>query len=137
MPTKDKAYNAQLVNAARALKLEPLPQVAKVKQRKPVKAGRKLIYKAELLARAGLSYPNVWQKMQDGTFPRSVAVGAKVAWFDDEFEAWLANLPRRKLKGDQEQVDNRRNSVGSTPAGVRARPNRRTHHHKNQIRKEE
>jgi predicted DNA-binding transcriptional regulator AlpA len=60
----------------------------------------RLISKGELLERVAITYPNIWQKMRDGTFPRSVVVGAKSMWIESEVDAWIAALPRRRLKGD-------------------------------------
>ena len=69
----------------------------------------RLIYKPELLERVGLSYTTIWMMMRQGRFPRSRSVGGgesaggqnqKVAWLSDEVDAWLAELPVRRLKGD-------------------------------------
>ena len=71
---------------------------------------RRLIYKPELLDLVGLSYTTIWTMMREGRFPRSRAVGGvgqkqggqnqKVAWYSDEVEEWLDQLPIRRLKGD-------------------------------------
>jgi prophage regulatory protein len=60
----------------------------------------RLVYKPELLDRVGLSYSTVWNKMREGTFPRSRVVGGKSAWIEHEIEDWLRDLPIRRLKGD-------------------------------------
>jgi prophage regulatory protein len=69
----------------------------------------RLIYKPELLERVGLSYTTIWTMMRQGRFPRSRSVGGgeseggqnqKVAWLSDEVDAWLTELPVRRLKGD-------------------------------------
>ena len=39
------------------------------------KAHTRLISKGEVLGRTGLSYPTIWQWMQNGKFPRSRDVG--------------------------------------------------------------
>ena len=64
------------------------------------KITEKLIYRSEVLEITGFSYPTLWEWMRKGTFPRSIEVGGGVAWWQSEFEEWLANLPRRRLKGD-------------------------------------
>ncbi len=61
---------------------------------------RRLVYRPEVVERSGRSYPWIWTAMRAGRFPRSVVVGGNVAWYAHEFEAWLAALPRSKLKGD-------------------------------------
>jgi predicted DNA-binding transcriptional regulator AlpA len=38
--------------------------------------------------------------MIEGTFPRARSVGTNVAWLEDEVDAFIANLPKRRLKGD-------------------------------------
>lgn len=63
---------------------------------------RRLISKKELLRRVPRSYPWVWQAMRRNEFPRGVVLneGGEIAWFEDEVDAWLSNLPRQRLKGD-------------------------------------
>jgi predicted DNA-binding transcriptional regulator AlpA len=60
-----------------------------------------LLMKHEVVAVTGVTYPTIWAWMRAGTFPRSREVGGKSAWLASEVEAWLANLPLRKLKGDE------------------------------------
>jgi predicted DNA-binding transcriptional regulator AlpA len=90
---------AALANSARKVKLEQhaaMPQVAPSSGR-----GKRLLSKAEVLERVGVSYPTLWAWMRAGKFPRGVFVGAKGGWFEDELDAWFANLPRQRLKGDE------------------------------------
>jgi len=42
--------------------------------------------------------------MRQGTFPRSVVVGGKVAWLEHEVDEFIAKLPRRRLKGHGDGV---------------------------------
>ena len=65
----------------------------------------RLISKAELLGRTGLSYPTIWQWMRDGKFPRSRDVGGRSTWLASDIEKWIFNLPLRKLKGDRGPKD--------------------------------
>ncbi len=62
----------------------------------------RLLDRHEILAITGVSYPTVWAWMCDGRFPRSREVGGRSMWLSSEIECWLANLPRRRLKGDRE-----------------------------------
>ena len=64
----------------------------------------RLLSRAEVLDRCGISYPAIWKRMQNGTFPRAVCVGEKSFWIESEVEAWIAALPRRRLKGQQDGV---------------------------------
>ena len=60
----------------------------------------RLFGKHEVCAVVGVTFPTIWTWMRAGAFPRSRVVGGKSMWRSDEIEAWLANLPVRKLKGD-------------------------------------
>jgi predicted DNA-binding transcriptional regulator AlpA len=93
---KDPAALARAEHA-RVCKNAPMPNFVPRSHR-----GRRLLLKRAVLDRVPLSYPAIWEKMRNGTFPRSVVVGAKVAWFEDEIDAWLAGLKRTVLKGDEE-----------------------------------
>jgi prophage regulatory protein len=97
MPSKDKRHNAALAARARAAKSAPAQPFSAPKRRK----GERLLLKPEVLDRVALSYPAIWGKMVAGTFPRSVALGARIAWYESEIDAWLASLKRAKLKGDE------------------------------------
>jgi predicted DNA-binding transcriptional regulator AlpA len=69
-------------------------------------AALRLLYKAEVLEIAGVSYPTLWAWMCAGKFPRprvtSGGSNSKNAWRSDEVERWIAELPVRRLKGDAE-----------------------------------
>jgi predicted DNA-binding transcriptional regulator AlpA len=69
---------------------------------KTVNTRKRLLSKAVVLDRIGLSYVQVWKMMLDGTFPRSVKLGGKSLWFEEEINAFMASLQRSKLKGDTE-----------------------------------
>ena len=72
----------------------------------PARAGARLLSKREVLAIVGVSYPTLWSMMRANTFPRSRKVGSKSMWVSTEIEAWMASLPRCRLKGDTpEAVD--------------------------------
>jgi len=61
----------------------------------------RLISKAELLERIGVTFPTIWQWMRDGKFPRSRELGGKACWIESEVEAWINALPKRRYKGDR------------------------------------
>jgi predicted DNA-binding transcriptional regulator AlpA len=65
------------------------------------KKGDRLLSKSDVLARVPASYPRIWQMMVAGTFPRSVKLGSRAAWYASEIDSWLINLERTKLKGDE------------------------------------
>jgi predicted DNA-binding transcriptional regulator AlpA len=68
------------------------------------KPGDRLLGKRELLTKVPASFPQVWKMMRAGTFPRSVKFGARIAWYESEIEAWLANLERSIYKGDEKST---------------------------------
>ena len=59
-----------------------------------------LLSKREVLAIVGVSYPTLWSLMRANTFPRSRKVGGQSKWVSSEVAAWLAALPKTRLKGD-------------------------------------
>ena len=67
----------------------------------PARVGARLLSKREVLAIVGVSYPTLWSMMRANTFPRSRVVGGKSMWLSTEVEAWMAALPRSRLKGDR------------------------------------
>jgi prophage regulatory protein len=62
----------------------------------------KLLFKAQVLERVGLSYTTIWKWMRQGNFPRSRVAGGKTCWIESEINAWIEARPVRKLKGDAE-----------------------------------
>ena len=66
--------------------------------------GARLISKHEVVDRVGVAYPTLWQWMREKPprFPRSRALGGKTVWIKSEIDAWIAALPKRPLKGDEE-----------------------------------
>jgi predicted DNA-binding transcriptional regulator AlpA len=63
--------------------------------------GTKLPSRDEVCAICNVSYPTIWVRMCKGQFPRPRVSGQKSFWLSTEVEAWLAALPRRRLKGDE------------------------------------
>jgi predicted DNA-binding transcriptional regulator AlpA len=68
------------------------------------RAADRLLSKSEICALTGFSYPVIWGWMRQGRFPRSRVIGSggssKSVWLSSEIDAWMANLPVRRLKGD-------------------------------------
>ena len=60
----------------------------------------RLLTKAAVLEVTGFTYSTIWKWMRADKFPRSLAVFGRVRWREREITAWLENLPRQKLKGD-------------------------------------
>jgi predicted DNA-binding transcriptional regulator AlpA len=94
------AKRAATAAATRAHKA-PLPSIANL----PVAGdddGIRLLSKAEVMDRVGATYSAIWSWMRAGAFPRARALGGKTVWIKSEIDAWLASLPKRPLKGDEE-----------------------------------
>jgi prophage regulatory protein len=70
-----------------------------------VRPGVRLLSKGEMLDKVGLTYPTIWKLMRQGAFPRAVVIGGgKNAWLEHEIDEFIANLPRRRLKGQDDGV---------------------------------
>jgi predicted DNA-binding transcriptional regulator AlpA len=79
-----------------------------------VRPGARLLDRKELIAKVKLTYPTIWKQMREGTFPHSRAIGGKAVWVEAEIDEWIANLPRRQLKGETEGVPYRARKAGAT-----------------------
>lgn len=56
----------------------------------------KLIRRNAVEEITGLSRSSIYQKMQDGTFPKPVQIGKRaVAWRADAITEWMEALPQR------------------------------------------
>jgi len=63
--------------------------------------GDRFIDRKEVLARSGLSYPQVVALERSGNFPRGRRVSARrTLWLNSEFEAWQKSRPIRLLEGE-------------------------------------
>jgi len=97
MPPRDRDVNAQLLAHAKASQAQYIlprkwaPTNRRFRRRMKSKRGRRLIGKAEVIARLGISYQKIWMLMNEGRFPRSVALAEK-------------SLPRKVLKSDRRQT---------------------------------
>jgi len=60
----------------------------------------RLLSKAEVLERVGVTFPTIWKWQQEGKFPRSRELGGKVAWFEHEVTEWILARPVSCLKCD-------------------------------------
>jgi predicted DNA-binding transcriptional regulator AlpA len=57
----------------------------------------RLISKAEVLDRCGLTFPTIWQWMREGRFPLSREVaGGKALWLESEIDEWILSRPVRR-----------------------------------------
>jgi prophage regulatory protein len=62
----------------------------------------RLMNKAEVLEKIGVSFPTLWWWMREGRFPMPIRLGdgprSRVAWHLNEVEAWIADRPRQEYK---------------------------------------
>lgn len=67
----------------------------------------RLLSREEVCELIGLSYVTIWQKMQLGQFPRTVALGSHprngVRWRQSAIEKWISELPDAPIKGDKKR----------------------------------
>ena len=71
---------------------------------------RQLVHRAELLAVLGVSYVTLWTWVRQGKFPAPIETGdshqrARLAWYRDEVETWLAERPRRHVPQQQSEAN--------------------------------
>jgi predicted DNA-binding transcriptional regulator AlpA len=60
----------------------------------------RLLSKSEVCDRVGRTYPTIWAWMRAGKFPRARDLRGRPAWIAAKIEAWIAQLPLRRIKGD-------------------------------------
>lgn len=53
---------------------------------------RRLLRRAEVMDRVGLSKSTLYSRISAGTFPKPVALGSSVRWVESEVEAWILAL---------------------------------------------
>ncbi|MDE8654498.1 AlpA family transcriptional regulator [Novosphingobium album (ex Liu et al. 2023)] len=57
---------------------------------RPSSSPARLLRLPEVMARVGLKRSAIYQRMSDGTFPRSRSLGPKCAvWVEAEIDAWI------------------------------------------------
>lgn len=51
----------------------------------------RLIRRAEVIARVGLSKQTIYNRISAGEFPRSISIGGgRVAWLESDIDNWIA-----------------------------------------------
>ena len=54
----------------------------------------KILRRAEVIERVGLSYSTIFNMIKAGTFPKPRRVGRQaIGWLESEITAWIQNLP--------------------------------------------
>ena len=61
----------------------------------------RFIFRSEVCARIGVTFPTIWDWMQRGQFPRARDVGGRPGWIESEINEWILNRPLRRYKGDE------------------------------------
>jgi len=63
------------------------------RERKRERQARRVLRLHAVKAKTGLGKSQIYQGMQDGTFPRSVSISARArGWIEDELDDWLDGL---------------------------------------------
>jgi predicted DNA-binding transcriptional regulator AlpA len=77
----------------------------------------RFLTKKEVCARVRLTFPTIWKKMREGTFPRARATNtdyaSPIVWLEHEIEAWMLGLPARQYLGEMVRVGANVRIVGS------------------------
>jgi predicted DNA-binding transcriptional regulator AlpA len=79
----------------------------------------RLLTKKEVCERVRLTFPTIWKRMRDGTFPRTREMNfdeqgqIKAVWLEHEIEAWMLGLPVRQYLGKMKKVGRNVRIVGS------------------------
>lgn len=60
----------------------------------------RLIYRDELLARCGMSYPTLLSLIRAGKLARGRLLGGRVCWTEGEVAEFIAALPRQRFRGE-------------------------------------
>jgi predicted DNA-binding transcriptional regulator AlpA len=72
--------------------------------------GVRFLTKKEVCDRVRLSFPTIWKRMRDGTFPRAREMSSdqqtnnKIVWLEHEIEEWMLGLPARQYLGEVVKV---------------------------------
>jgi predicted DNA-binding transcriptional regulator AlpA len=75
-------HDAESVHAARA------PPTSEIR----------LLCKAEVVEKVGLSFPTLWSMMRKNRFPAARDLGGRPAWIASEIDSWITALPLREYK---------------------------------------
>ena len=107
-PDLHSEHDQTRVHAPRAPPQTPAKEKARAQKERidaaKARLAERLLTKPEVCAIAHVSYPTLWQWMLAGKFPRSRIVAGRSMWLATEVETWLAELPIRPLKGDDQKI---------------------------------
>jgi predicted DNA-binding transcriptional regulator AlpA len=65
------------------------------------KTRRRFISRLQVMDMTGRSYPNIWAKMQAGTFPRAREIDDELFWLESEVAEWMDSRPIKQFKNDK------------------------------------
>jgi prophage regulatory protein len=61
-----------------------------------------ILRRRQVEARTGLSRSTIYLRIQEGTFPRPINLGARaVGWVENEINAWLASRVENRDSGQE------------------------------------
>jgi predicted DNA-binding transcriptional regulator AlpA len=76
----------------------------------PQQRGVRFLTKAEVCNRVRLTFPTIWKRMREATFPRAREMtsdqqsNTKIVWLEHEIEEWMLGLPARQYLGEMVKV---------------------------------
>jgi predicted DNA-binding transcriptional regulator AlpA len=86
------------------------PPAAPAQVDDPAQRPIRFLTKVEVCNRVRLSFPTIWKRMREGTFPRArettsdQQTNTKVFWLEHEIEEWMLALPARQYLGEVVKV---------------------------------
>lgn len=78
---------------------------------------RRLLRRAEVMDRVGLSKSTLYSRISAGTFPKPVTLGSSVRWVESEVEGWIS-----ERVSERDHAAETGGMPGGTGSGVTARP---------------
>ena len=78
---------------------------------------RRLLRRAEVMNRVGLSKSTLYSRIPAGTFPKPVTLGSSVRWVESEVEGWIS-----ERVSERDRAPETGGMSGGTGAGGTTRP---------------
>lgn len=78
---------------------------------------RRLLRRAEVMDRVGLSKSTLYSRISAGTFPKPVTLGSSVRWVESEVEGWIS-----ERVSERDHAEETGGMPGGTGSGGTTRP---------------
>jgi len=100
----------------------------------PSADGERLLKKAEVCSRVGVTAPTLWAWQLAGKFPRAHDANGIPVWFESEVLAWMKNLPIKSYKGDPDAAQVNAVRIRAVEASVESRRRAKAAERKKNVR---